>query len=68
MNGVFYAANRIYGLTFKERKDLPTYHPDMRVFEVIDYDGKPLALWYCDYFSPTNEAWRSVDEQLCQTE
>lgn len=62
VNGVFYAANRVYGLTFKERKDLPTYHPDMRVFEVIDYDGKPLALWYCDYFRrPTKRggAWMS---------
>ena len=62
VNGVFYAANRAYGLTFKERKDLPTYHPDMRVFEVIDYDGKPLALWYCDYFRrPTKRggAWMS---------
>ena len=50
LNGVFYAANRAYGLTFKERTDIPTYHPDMRVFEVIDKDGKPKALFYCDYF------------------
>ena len=39
-NGVFYAANQLYGLTFKERKDLPVYHPDVRVFEVFDDDGK----------------------------
>lgn len=59
-NGVFYAANRAYGLTFKERTDIPTYHPDMRVFEVIDKDGKSKALFYCDYFRrPTKRggAW-----------
>ena len=50
INGVFYAANRVYGLTFKERTDIPTYHPDMRVFEVIDKDGKPMALFYGDYY------------------
>ena len=62
VNGVFYAAHRVYGLSFKERKDIPTYHKDMRVFEVIDKDGKPLALWYCDYFRrPTKRggAWMS---------
>ncbi len=60
VNGVFYAANRAYGLTFKERTDIPTYHPDMRVFEVFDKDGKPKALFYCDYFRrPTKRggAW-----------
>ena len=59
-NGVFYAANRAYGLTFKERDDIPTYHPDMKTFEVIDKDGKSLALFYCDYFRrPTKRggAW-----------
>ena len=50
INGVFYAANRAYGLTFKERTDIPTYHPDMRVYEVIDKDGKSLALFYGDYY------------------
>ena len=62
INGVFYAANRVYGLTFKERTDIPTYHPDMQVFEVIDKDGKSLALFYCDYFRrPTKRggAWMS---------
>jgi peptidyl-dipeptidase Dcp len=49
-DGVFYAANQLYGLTFKERKDLPVYHPDVRVFDVFDADGKPLALFYADYF------------------
>ncbi len=60
INGVFYAANRVYGLTFKERKDIPTYHPDMRVFEVIDKDGKALALFYGDYYrrpSKRGGAW-----------
>ena len=59
-NGVFYAANRVYGLTFKERTDIPTYHPDMKAFEVIDKDGKTLGLFYCDYYRrPTKRggAW-----------
>ena len=62
-NGVFYAANRVYGLTFKERKDIPTYHPDMKVFEVIDKNGKPIALFYSDFFRrPTKRggAWMSA--------
>ncbi len=62
-NGVFYAANQLYGLTFKERKDIPVYNPDMRVFEVSDANGKPLALWYCDYFKRDNKAggaWMDV--------
>ncbi len=61
-NGVFYAANRVYGLTFKERKDIPVYHPDVKVFEVIDKDGKPLALFYSDFYRrPTKRggAWMS---------
>ncbi|MBR5654468.1 MAG: M3 family metallopeptidase [Prevotella sp.] len=62
INGVFYAAGRVYGLTFKERKDIPTYHPDMKVFEVLDKDGRSRALFYCDYFRrPTKRggAWMS---------
>jgi peptidyl-dipeptidase Dcp len=55
-DGVFFAANRLYGLTFKERKDIPTYHPDVRVFEVTDADGKPLALFYTDYFKRDNKS------------
>jgi peptidyl-dipeptidase Dcp len=61
-NGVFYAANQLYGITFKERKDIPVYHPDMRVFEVSEADGKPLAIFYCDYFKRDNKnggAWMS---------
>jgi len=62
-NGVFYAANQLYGLTFKERTDIPVYHPDVRVFDVFDADGKQLALWYCDYFKRDNKnggAWMDV--------
>jgi peptidyl-dipeptidase Dcp len=55
-NGVFYAANQLYGLTFKERKDIPVYQPDVRVFEVFDADGKSLALFYCDYFKRDNKS------------
>jgi len=61
-NGVFYAANQLYGLTFKERKDIPTYQPDVRVFEVFDKDGTSMALFYCDYFKRDNKgggAWMS---------
>ena len=60
INGVFYAANRAYGLTFKERTDIPLYHPDMKAFEVFDKDGKSKALFYCDYYRrPTKRggAW-----------
>jgi peptidyl-dipeptidase Dcp len=59
-NGVFYAATQLYGITFKERKDIPVYHPDIRVFEVSNADGTPLALFYCDYFKRDNKnggAW-----------
>jgi len=59
-NGVFYAANQLYGITFKERKDIPVYNADVRVFEVSDADGKPLALFYCDYYKRDNKnggAW-----------
>jgi peptidyl-dipeptidase Dcp len=61
-NGVFYAAEQLYGITFKERKDIPVYHPDVRVFEVSNADGKTLALFYCDYFKRDNKnggAWMS---------
>ena len=61
-NGVFYAATQLYGITFKERHDIPVYHPDVRVFEVFDADGKHLALFYCDYFKRDNKnggAWMS---------
>ncbi|HSK09940.1 MAG TPA: peptidyl-dipeptidase Dcp [Vicinamibacterales bacterium] len=59
-DGVFYTATELYGLTFKERRDIPVYHPDVRVFEVFDHDGSPLALFYCDFFKRDNKnggAW-----------
>ena len=61
-NGVFYAASRLYGISFKERKDVPVYNPDVRAFEVFDADGQPLALFYADYFKRDNKnggAWMS---------
>jgi peptidyl-dipeptidase Dcp len=62
-NGVFYAATQLYGIQFKERKDIPVYQEDVRVFEVTDVDGKPLALFYCDYYKRDNKnggAWMST--------
>ena len=63
VNGIFYAAHRVYGLSFRERKDIPTYNKHMKVFDVLDADGKQLALFYCDYFRrPTKRggAWMSA--------
>jgi peptidyl-dipeptidase Dcp len=60
-DGVFFAANKLYGITFKERKDLPVYNPDVRVFEATDSNGKSLALFYADYFQRSNKdggAWQ----------
>ena len=62
-NGVFYAATQLYGITFKPRTDIPTYHPDMKVYEVFDKDGTSLALFYTDYFkrdSKSGGAWMDV--------
>ena len=67
-DGVFYAANQLYGLTFKERHDLPVWQKDVRTFEVFDKDGKHLALFYCDYFKRDNKnggAW--MDNLLGQS-
>jgi peptidyl-dipeptidase Dcp len=63
LDGVFYAAGQLYGLTFKERHDLPVYHPDVRVFDVTDADGRPLALFLVDYYArPAKRggAWSSA--------
>lgn len=60
--GVFYAANQLYGLTFKERHDLPVYQKNVRVFEVFDKDNSSFALFYCDYYKRDNKsggAWMS---------
>ncbi len=60
-DGVFFAANKLYGITFKERKDIPVYNSDVRVFEVFEANGKSLALFYADYFQRPNKdggAWQ----------
>ena len=62
-DGVFYAANQLYGITLKERHDIPVYHPDVRVLDVFDAGGKQIALFYCDYFKRDNKnggAWMDV--------
>ncbi len=63
LDGVFYAAGKLYGLTFKERHDLPVYQPDVRVFEVYDANGKPLALFLGDYYARPSKrggAWMNA--------
>ncbi len=63
VDGVFYAATKEYGITFKERKDLPTYLPDVRVFEVFNADGSPLAIFMADYYARPSKrggAWASA--------
>lgn len=60
--GVFFAAEKFYGITFKERKDLPVYHPDVKTYEVFDRDGKSLAIYYLDFYTRDNKnggAWMS---------
>ncbi|MES3629693.1 MAG: M3 family metallopeptidase [Longimonas sp.] len=61
-DGVFYTMNRLYGISFEERFDLPVYHEDVRVFDVIDHDGEQLGLFYADYFARDSKrggAWMS---------
>ena len=63
LDGVFFAAGKLYGLTFKERHDLPVYQSDVRVFEVYDADGKPLALFFADYYARPSKrggAWMNA--------
>ena len=55
-NGVFYAASQLYGLSFRERFDIPVYQKDVRVFDVFDADNKSIALFYCDYFKRDNKS------------
>ncbi len=55
-DGVFYAAHELYGVSFKRRRDIPVYQKDVRVYEVYDYNGKPLGLFYCDYFKRDNKS------------
>jgi peptidyl-dipeptidase Dcp len=62
VNGVLFAAQELYGLSFKERHDIPTYHPDMRVFEIFNADGSQLGLFYVDWYARDNKrggAWMS---------
>ncbi|TFW25760.1 M3 family metallopeptidase [Duganella callida] len=68
INGVFYAANKEYGLSFKERKDLPVYNPDVRTFDVFDADGKQLAIFIADMYARPNKqggAW--MNEYVSQS-
>jgi peptidyl-dipeptidase Dcp len=61
-DGVFYAATRLYGLTFEQRFDLPVYAPDVQVYEVLNPDGSHLAIFYCDWWKRDNKrggAWMS---------
>ncbi|WP_243695520.1 M3 family metallopeptidase [Rheinheimera sp. D18] len=61
-DGVFYTFNRLYGVTFKPRPDLPTYHPDVKAYELFDTDGSSLAIFYADYFARDGKrggAWMS---------
>jgi peptidyl-dipeptidase Dcp len=65
---VFFAANKEYGISFKERKDLPVYDPDVRVFDVFDADGKQLAIFIMDYYARPNKqggAW--MNEYVTQS-
>src|SRR5438093_8081793 len=64
LDGVFFAAGKLYGLTFKERHDIPVYQPDVRVFEVYDRDGKPLALFLGDYYARPSKRGGCVDERI----
>ncbi|MBP6625495.1 MAG: dipeptidyl carboxypeptidase II, partial [Chitinophagaceae bacterium] len=54
--GVFYAAKIMYGITFKTRTDLPVYHPDVKVYEVFDKDGKSIAIYYLDFYTRDNKS------------
>lgn len=68
LDGVFYAATRLYGITFKERHDLPVYHPDVRVFEVFNADGSPLALYLMDYYArPSKRGGAWMNEYVSQS-
>jgi peptidyl-dipeptidase Dcp len=63
LDGVFFAATKLYGVTFKERHDIPVYQPDVRVFEVFDKDKKPLALFLADYYARPSKrggAWMNA--------
>ena len=65
-DGVFFAANLLYGITFRERTDIPVYNPDVRVFEVLDADGKPLALYYGDFFARPSKQGGAWEDTLVE--
>jgi peptidyl-dipeptidase Dcp len=68
LDGVFYAATQLYGITFKERHDLPVYQPDVRVFDVFDADGSPLALFILDYYArPSKRGGAWMNEYVSQS-
>lgn len=68
VDGMFYAATRLYGVTFRERHDLPVYNPDVRVFEVFDADGKPLALLLEDFFArPSKQGGAWMNSYVVQS-
>jgi peptidyl-dipeptidase Dcp len=68
IDGVFYAATQLYGITFKERHDLPVYQPDVRVFDVFDKDGKPLAIFLADYYArPSKKGGAWMNEYVNQS-
>ncbi len=60
IEGVFYVANKLYGIKFEEKNDIPKYHPDVKVFEVKEADGSHIGIFYVDYFpraSKRSGAW-----------
>ncbi|GAA5192004.1 M3 family metallopeptidase [Ferrimonas gelatinilytica] len=62
-DGVFYTMERLFGITFKPRPDLPVYHPDVTAYEIFDHDGTPMGLFYADYFARDGKrggAWMNV--------
>ena len=68
-NGVFFAAKELYGVSFKERNDLPVYHPDVRVFDIIDTGGTVIGLFYGDYYARDNKnggAWMDSYVDQCE--
>ncbi|HEX7030262.1 MAG TPA: M3 family metallopeptidase [Gammaproteobacteria bacterium] len=68
-NGVFYAANQLYGISFRKRDDIPVYHPDVMVYEVTDADGEPLALFYADmYARPSKRGGAWMNAYVSQSE
>jgi len=69
VDGVFYAATQLYGITFKERHDLPVYQPDVRVFDVTDKDGKQLAIFMADYYArPSKRGGAWMNEYVDQSQ